>query len=93
MLLEEWLFAEIIWQDSFRDVVIAPLREVRKLRQAPAHTFTADKFSTEYYDTRKRLLWAVFNSLSNIRATFAKHSSARDIKVPTWLDDEVIDVF
>jgi hypothetical protein len=94
-LLEEWLLAEIVWQDAdgFRDVVISPLREVRKLRQTPAHTFTADKFSTDYYDSRKRLLWAVFNSLSNVRATFAKHPSAGDIKVPTWLDDESIDVF
>jgi hypothetical protein len=94
-VLEEWLLAEIHWPDanSFLDVVIAPLREVRKLRQAPAHTFTTDNFSTDCYDSRKRLLWAVFNSLSNIRATFAKHPRARDIKVPTWLDEERIDVF
>jgi hypothetical protein len=94
-LLEEWLLAEIIWQDadSFREVVIAPLREVRKLRQAPAHTFTADKFSMDYYDHRKKLLWAVFNSVSNIRSTFAKHPKARNIKVPAWLNEEAIDVF
>src|SRR5262249_37070529 len=94
-LLEEWLLAEMVWQDadSFRTVVIGPLREVRKLRQAPAHTFTADKFSMHYYDSRKELLWAVFNSLSNIRATFAKHRYARDISVPAWLNDEAIDVF
>lgn len=94
-LLDEWLRAEIIWDDAneFRKVVIAPLREVRRLQQQPAHTFTTDRFSTDYYDSRRKLLWAVFNSLSNIRATLAKHPSARDIKVPSWLDDEVIDVF
>jgi len=94
-LLEEWLLAEISWNEAeeFRKVVIAPLREVRKLRQEPAQTFTTDNFSTEYYDSRRKLLWAVFNSLSNIRATLAKHPRARDIKVPSWLDDEVIDAF
>jgi hypothetical protein len=94
-LLDEWLRAEIVWDDAneFRRVVIAPLREVRRLRQEPAHTFTTDRFSTDYYDRRRKLLWAVFNSLSNIRATLAKHPSARDIKVPLWLDDEGIDVF
>jgi hypothetical protein len=93
-LLDEWLRAEIVWDDAneFRKIVIAPLREVRRLRQEPAHTFTTDRISTNYYDSRRKLLWAVFNSLSNIRATFAKHPSARDIKVPSWLDDEVIDV-
>lgn len=94
-LLEEWLLSEIVWKDekAFRDVVIAPLREVRKLRQAPAHTFTADKFSTEYYDTRRKLLWSVFNSLSNVRRTFAKHPDTKDIKSPPWLDEDEIDVF
>ncbi len=94
-LLDEWLRAEIIWDDAdeFRKIVIEPLHEVRKLRQKPAHTFTTDRFSTDYYDSRRKLLWAVFNSLSNIRATLAKHPSARDIKVPSWLDDEGIDVF
>jgi hypothetical protein len=94
-LLEEFLRAEIEWSDvnAFRDVVIKPLRKVRKLRQEPAHTFTADHFSTNYYRDRKDLLRAVFNSLSNIRATFAKYPSARSIAVPTWLNDEAIDVF
>ena len=94
-LLEDWLLSEIIWEDreAFREVVVAPLRKVRKLRQGPAHTFTRDRFSIEYYDSRRRLLWDVFNSLSNIRSTFSKHPKAKDIKSPAWLDDENIDVF
>jgi hypothetical protein len=94
-LLDEWLRTKIIWDDpnEFRKVVIAPLREVRRLRQQPAHTFTTDHFSTDYYEKRRKLLWAVFNSLSNIRATFAKHPRAGSIKAPSWLDDEAIDVF
>lgn len=94
-LLEEWLLAEVIWNDTdaFREVVIAPLRKVRKERQAPAHTFSADKFSAEYYDARRNLLWAVFNSLSNIRRTFGKHEKATDIQPEAWLDEERIDVF
>ncbi|MGA8171673.1 MAG: hypothetical protein WB816_12705 [Methylocystis sp.] len=94
-LLEEWLLQEIIWSDraAFRKVVIQPLREVRSLRQKPAHTFTPDTFSAEYHTKRKRLLWSVFNSLSNIRATFAKHPSAGNIPISEWLDDGSIDVF
>jgi hypothetical protein len=94
-LLEEWLLKEITWDDpdAFREVVIKPLRQVRRLRQTPAHAFMADSFSTEYYERRKRLLWDVFNSLSNVRATFAKHPLAQHIQVPDWLDNERIDVF
>ena len=94
-LLEEWLLREITWSDldAFREVVIKPLRNVRRLRQTPAHAFTKDTFSGEYYDTRKQLLCDVFNSLSNIRATLAKHSRARHIQVPDWLNKDRIDVF
>ena len=94
-LLEEWLFQQIIWDDpdAFRKVVIGPFREVRRLRQKPAHAITKDTFSAEYRKTRKRLLWDVFNSLSNIRATFARHPRACDIQIPNWLNDGRIDVF
>lgn len=94
-LLEEWLLNEIIWEDTdaFREVIIKPLRQVRRLRQTPAHTFTADTFSMSYYKERKRIMWSVLNSLSNIRATFAQHPRACNVEIPSWLDEERIDVF
>lgn len=94
-LLEEWLLREITWDDpdAFRKVVIQPLRKVRRLRQTPAHTFTPNTFSIRYHEKRKRLLWDIFNSLSNIRVTFAKHPRAYQIEIPGWLDDGRIDVF
>jgi hypothetical protein len=94
-LLEEWLLQEIAWHDpdAFRDVVIQPSRKIRRLRQIPAHTFTRDTFSTEYHNRRKQLLWEVFNSLSNIRATLKKHPKAYHIPMPDWLDDCHVDVF
>jgi len=94
-LLEEWLLKEIIWSDTatFRKVIIRPLREVRRARQTPAHAFTKDNFSVDHHTNRKRLLWDVFNSLSNIRGTFAKHPRARLVEVPNWLDAGHVDVF
>jgi hypothetical protein len=94
-LLEDWLLQEITWDDpkAFRDVVIRPLREVRRLRQKPAHAFTSDAFSMEYREKRKRLLWDVFSSLSSIRVTFAKHPQAGHVEIPDWLDRTDFDVF
>lgn len=51
------------------------------MRQTPAHAFTIDNFSREYHEKRKRLLLDVFNSLSNIRATFARHPRAPDVEL------------
>jgi len=94
-LLEEWLLKEISWNDTneFKQVIIEPLRNVRKLRQAPAHKFTKDNFSIEYFDRRKKILWSVFNSLSNIRSTLGTHPEAKEIQQPAWLDQDKIDVF
>lgn len=72
---------------------IQPLREVRRARQAPAHTFTKDSFSADYHTKRKQILWDIFNALSNLRRTFAKHPRARQIEIPDWLDSGQIDVF
>lgn len=94
-LLETWLLKEITWSDPevFRTVVIKPLRDVRRLRQTPAHTFTVNNFSTDYYERRRRLLWNIFNSLTSIRVTFSKHPLAQHIEIPGWLDNERVDVF
>ncbi len=94
-LLQDWLLQEVHWNDpkAFVEVVIKPLRRIRKLRQAPAHSFTTDDFSTEYYEKRKQLLGDVLNSLSNIRSTFSRHPRSKDIEIPDWLDTGKIDVF
>ena len=95
-LLEEWLLQEIIWDDpvAFREVVIQPLREVRRLRQAPAHTFTSDAFSEDYYIKGAS---SVCGAVSTASPTFAGRS--RDtrkppvVDIPDWLDEGRIDVF
>lgn len=94
-LLQEWLLKEISWDDpdAFLEIVVKPLRRIRRLRQAPAHRFITDNFSLEFYESRKQLLGEVLNSLSNIRATFAKHPRSKNIDIPDWLDSGVIDVF
>lgn len=93
-LLEEWLLKEITWPDEaeFRDVIIAPLRKVRKLRQKPAHKITSDNFSIDYYDSRKELLSTVLSSLANIRHVFSKHPAAIEVEVPSWLEEEEIEI-
>lgn len=94
-LLEEWLQAEISWRDrqAFREVVIEPLREVRRLRKRPAQGFSKDIYSSEFDETRKKLLWTVFKSLSDTGATFSRHPDAGAIKIPAWLDEGPIDIF
>ena len=95
-LLAELLFAgKIKWSDAAkaRDVIMGPLRAVRRGRQKPAHKLTSDHFADEYYKERRTMLWDVLNSLANIRGALSTHPAARDVVVPDWLDEDAVDVF
>ncbi|MFN0194424.1 MAG: hypothetical protein ACKVP5_21045 [Aestuariivirga sp.] len=94
-LLRDWLQSEGRWESvkAVDEVIIKPIREIRNLRQKPAHILEANDYSVEYYKDRKRLLWGAFNSLSNIRAFLSRHPKASHVEVPEWLDSGRVDVF
>ena len=93
-LLEEWLLAALNWENEerVREIVIGPLRTVRRLRQKPAHEFSTDTFDLDFHSERRRLLGEVLNSLQNMRMAFSTHPLAKGVAVPEWLDSEQIDV-
>ena len=67
-LLEEWLTKYIrIKSENGPAIILAPLKEVRKLRQNPAHRFVDDEFSIKYQDKKEKLIADVYWSISNIR--------------------------
>ena len=56
-LLEEWLATRIrIQEHDGPAVILKPLREVRKLRQSPAHKFVNDEFSQDYQKKKETLM-------------------------------------
>ncbi len=74
-LLEDWLLSALKWPDEelVKKVIVGPLKEVRRLRQKPAHEFSKDNFSLEFHRERRRLLKDVLNSLQSMRDTFSSH--------------------
>ena len=94
-LLQEWL--EKVVKSSQKaeliDEIMAPIREVRRLRQTPAHKFEMDEFSDDFYIKRRETLLSVFSSVTCLRAFLGNHPKAVHIEVPAWLDDREIDVF
>jgi len=74
-------------------VVIAPLKEVRKLRQSPAHKFVDDEFSITYQDKKQELIAEVYRSISNIRMFFQTHPKAQGYEFPDHLKLEHLVAF
>ncbi len=93
-LLEEWLTKRIrIHVENGPATIVAPLKEIRKLRQAPAHKFIDDEFSIEYQSKKEKLILDVYISISNIRMFFQTHPDARNYEFPEYLKPENIVVF
>jgi hypothetical protein len=82
-LLEEWLTKRVrVYDENGPSIILEPLKEVRKLRQSPAHKFVNDEFSLEYQKKKEKLIEDVYSSISNIRYFFQTHPQARSYPFP-----------
>jgi hypothetical protein len=93
-LLEEWLTKYIrIEGENGPAIIIAPFKEVRRLRQSPAHKFVDDEFSIKYQGKKEELIVEVYRSVSNIRRFFQTHPKARGYEFPDHLKPEHLVIF
>jgi hypothetical protein len=86
-LLETFLFSGLIkWEDEAqaRAEIMGPLRELRKLRQKPAHSVVTNKHDPEVYDRKRRLLGDIVFALGSILMVLKKHPKAPQIDLPEW---------
>jgi len=90
-LLDEWLNRKLKYSDqSLKEKEISelmsPLREVRKLRQKPAHSINEDKYDEKYNELQKDLISKTYGSMRMLRLLFAKHPNAKGFnKIPKLL--------
>ena len=91
-LLERWLSARYRradGQDASREVV-APFREVRKMRQPAAHVMGRDEYDQLFANKQDELLSQVKMALTTLRLIFMSHPKARGYSAPEWLDGNKI---
>jgi len=95
MLLQEWLDKNITRKDkaAIINAIVGPIRQIRKLRQNPAHSFQINEFSHDFHRRRREVLKDVLGSLSSFRVVLARHRKAKGVDVPDWLDGDEIHVF
>jgi hypothetical protein len=91
-LLARWLSQHYRTQDG-HDVakeVLAPLREVRDLRQRPAHALGQDTYDPEFPQQQDELLGKVVLTLRTLRLILTSHPMAAGYVGPGWLDSDKI---
>lgn len=91
-LLEDWLRKHYRTSDG-EDVareVLAPLRDIRKLRQKPAHALGSDKYDRSLPAQQDDFLGKACRALTQLRLIFMTHPRAAGYAPPDWLDGDMI---
>ncbi len=64
------------------DQMFKTLRDVRELRQNPAHAIDENRFDQQYIRKQRELMIESYSALRRIRLIFANHPHARSVEVP-----------
>lgn len=85
-LLKEWT-ERIRFPDlEPRDQMLATFREVRKLRQRPAHAADDNRFDQRYFAEQHDLVIRAYGAVRTLRLILANHPGLKDYDgVPEWL--------
>ncbi len=92
-LLEQWLSKKYRTSEG-ADVsseLLAPLKEVRRRRQKPAHALSADEYDRSYPQQQDDILGRACTALTMLRTIFWSHPYAKDSYAPPeWLSGDNI---
>ena len=89
-ILDDWMKAFYQTDDwTPWDDVINVFREVRKLRQRPAHSVNENEFNQKYFKEQRELIIKAYEAMNVLRMVLQTHPlvAEANIKIPKWLDE------
>ena len=92
-MLEEWFLVNYFssnpnGNDAFKKYISGTFRNIRKIRQVPAHELYANKHDKGLYRKQNELIEEVYHAVRDIRMMFGKHPLAINIPIPDQLQNE-----
>ncbi|MBK7491922.1 MAG: AAA family ATPase [Nitrosomonas sp.] len=77
-LLEEWLRKRFTPKEPAPfDSMFKSLKEVRRLRQKPAHAVNEDVFNLKYFKEQRQLVIGAYDAVRTLRLALANHPAVR----------------
>lgn len=67
------------------EVIVNPIKYIRKIRQVPTHELTDNKYDVDVYEKQKELMVNTYGAIGAIRILFMGHPLAKDIDIPDYL--------
>lgn len=87
VMLGEWLKNNVKTNFDIDEVIIKPIRFIRKVRQVPAHELTSNVYNVDVYEKQKALMIDTYGAIRAIRILFMNHPLTKGIEVPDYLLD------
>ena len=88
LLLSEWLKTNTtVNPEDIDEQIIDPLREIRKIRQIPAHELSSNDYNLDYYEMQFEIIGKALNAIAGIRFILKKNPYTKDVEIPKYLDD------
>lgn len=85
-ILDEWLKVKFRAKDRKPiEEMIATFRQIRHLRQSPAHTIDEDVFDQQYFKRQRDIIIKAYDGIRLLRLIFENHPSVEGYKIPDWL--------
>ncbi len=85
VMFDEWLDKNIATNENTSEIIIKPLRNIRKIRQKPAHELTSNEYDISLYQKQIDLVNEAYTAVRDIRLFFSNHPLAKDIEIPEYL--------
>lgn len=92
-ILDEWIAKHFSPPPEALDEIkksLKTLRDVRKLRQKPAHSVSVDEFDMKYIKEQRDLMKRVFRAVRTIRMMLSSMPGASSFKEPDWYENAKI---
>lgn len=85
LMLQEWLKKNVTSNFDIDEIIINPIKSIRKIRQIPAHELTENKYDVDVYEKQKELMINTYGAIRAIRILFMGHPLAKGIEIPDYL--------
>lgn len=85
VMFQDWLSKNIDTKEDLTEIIIKPLRNIRKIRQKPAHELTSNSYDVCLYQKQIDLMNETYSAVRAIRLFFANHPLAKSVTIPEYL--------
>jgi len=90
-MLSEWMETNYAKSERSREalskVITVPLRNLRKIRQAPAHELYSNDYDKKLFSQQNELIKFTYLALYNIRNILAEHPYNKGFQLPSSIED------